>query len=1175
MSNLSETIPKKIADTSYNNNRNITQEQFERFLKDKKIDVSNKENTASLFESFLVFQGFMNGNAVNKDEVSLGNEEDLINVGTDLYNKDLIDTISYNGGKMSGLKVNNHNTHSMGKRMFRNPIIRKKLNVKTIENEKTDNGVMALSNCRAYNNVDCINTRNDIDLIVSEEECYTYKVRTINFEDFNKGRRYFKCRYRNKSESSRMPSGCVKRNFYGLNKEMIYNKKVRSLENSRQTDINRESKITSGTFIDKNDNKTKENNIKLIKGNILNYNDERPIHGSPSKSFEDLVKEKLELYNKENNDRICSDINKKNKKNENTGNEGNFNKEKCNSKNKSVFPGKKIERKKSDFNKEISEKNKEEKGEKQEKSSVKNHKKVEEYKRMRQKIRSEALEMRKEYKNGYQEYNNRYNNGCRNNYLIEKNSCCNNRKNRDSENYEVNSLEYNKSKNRNRSNGRKEINKGKEMYIKNNSVSNSNSNNYNNYNSSNNSNKNSQNLKENYNETNNDFDKKMVKEAPDKNISSKITEDYLNNDNYIINNIISTKLPQENTPETNISITKVPNLSLNNPNNNHSNKNTTDKTSTNNNKIPSKIINNFNRNYISSNFYNSKRPSKEKPDKNLRSLPEKDLLKLKKYPYNPVDHINYLNIEKLDKDFGVQKKDSAKKINNIETRGRNDVESRYISSKQNVNEVDNCECGCNDNSKINNDSSVYKNKRKNIGGGLKNNCCNFENNSQHYYNRSSYKDKIFNNNSCSNYDILRDNSFRKYNNTIEHSSNIILNNRHNTLNNHDSDKANSNHIFLSKHNQTLNNNNIISNNSPNNNFHNNKNPTFYNVENSSNNTKSDFENCTNSTSSVSINHINCLIDIKTMKELNKTKRKSALNQYMNNYKKEVKNSGNCLWRSCCCKGEKESEFDLKERGGKSNSNKSLRFCGSDNVNNTGNYKDNYNECKKRIDVDVCDPCTPEFNDSNNTKINFSKLKDEFYSKNKENNIKIIDETETEIDEQIIINNSSVSYMSDNTPKKSITNTKNNSFVNINNILNNNSSTIQENYGVSETAQEINTNINNNNNNSSNVINEINYEREINDLLNSVQKNNLNKNVVQRLKGVLTKSNQNTKLETMNKYFNALKANEKSQLIALYETNEKDIENLEKQINLLKEQIKAKNNINKSIEEKLKLANSNI
>ena len=39
---------------------NITQEDFEIFLQNKKIDTSNNENNKKMFDSFLVFQKFMN-----------------------------------------------------------------------------------------------------------------------------------------------------------------------------------------------------------------------------------------------------------------------------------------------------------------------------------------------------------------------------------------------------------------------------------------------------------------------------------------------------------------------------------------------------------------------------------------------------------------------------------------------------------------------------------------------------------------------------------------------------------------------------------------------------------------------------------------------------------------------------------------------------------------------------------------------------------------------------------------------------------------------------------------------------------------------------------------------------------------------------------------------------------
>ena len=58
---------------------NITQKDFELFLQNKKIDISNNENNKKMFDSFLVFQKFMNAmlstTNLNKNNKQNNNEE--------------------------------------------------------------------------------------------------------------------------------------------------------------------------------------------------------------------------------------------------------------------------------------------------------------------------------------------------------------------------------------------------------------------------------------------------------------------------------------------------------------------------------------------------------------------------------------------------------------------------------------------------------------------------------------------------------------------------------------------------------------------------------------------------------------------------------------------------------------------------------------------------------------------------------------------------------------------------------------------------------------------------------------------------------------------------------------------------------------------------------------------
>ena len=58
---------------------NITQKDFELFLQNKKIDTSNNENNKKMFDSFLVFQKFMNAmlstTTLNKNNEQNDNEE--------------------------------------------------------------------------------------------------------------------------------------------------------------------------------------------------------------------------------------------------------------------------------------------------------------------------------------------------------------------------------------------------------------------------------------------------------------------------------------------------------------------------------------------------------------------------------------------------------------------------------------------------------------------------------------------------------------------------------------------------------------------------------------------------------------------------------------------------------------------------------------------------------------------------------------------------------------------------------------------------------------------------------------------------------------------------------------------------------------------------------------------
>ena len=58
---------------------NITQKDFELFLQNKKIDTSNNENNKKMFDSFLVFQKFMNAmlstTNLNKNNEQNNNEE--------------------------------------------------------------------------------------------------------------------------------------------------------------------------------------------------------------------------------------------------------------------------------------------------------------------------------------------------------------------------------------------------------------------------------------------------------------------------------------------------------------------------------------------------------------------------------------------------------------------------------------------------------------------------------------------------------------------------------------------------------------------------------------------------------------------------------------------------------------------------------------------------------------------------------------------------------------------------------------------------------------------------------------------------------------------------------------------------------------------------------------------
>ncbi len=113
---------------------NITQKDFELFLQNKKIDTSNNENNKKMFDSFLVFQKFMNAmlstTTLNKNNEQNDNEE----------NKNIKEEKKEEGQKKEEIK---------------------KKEVK--KNAKTDVGSFEILNNEDYENVQNQNKETDSD----------------------------------------------------------------------------------------------------------------------------------------------------------------------------------------------------------------------------------------------------------------------------------------------------------------------------------------------------------------------------------------------------------------------------------------------------------------------------------------------------------------------------------------------------------------------------------------------------------------------------------------------------------------------------------------------------------------------------------------------------------------------------------------------------------------------------------------------------------------------------------------------------------------------------------------------------------------------------------------------------------------------------------------------------